>query len=211
MASRATSWALSSVWASKAVAAATAKGPPEPTAATSSSGSITSPVPLTSRLARFRQSILQVGDEQEGFQVPQHLVGAPVARQLHRGAPEVALVLLQLVLETGKQRKCVGGRTRETRQDLVAMEAAYLAGRRFQYLRTLGDLAVPRQNDLAVSSNAQNGCGANLRTELQQTPLYWNVLGQLPPLVARASRRAVSAFLPTCPPPHPRSPTLIFL
>ena len=69
-----------------------------------------------------------VGDQQQGFELAQHLVGAPVLGQLDGGAAQVAVILLQLRLEAGEQREGVGGRTGESGQNLVLVEAANLAG-----------------------------------------------------------------------------------
>jgi hypothetical protein len=45
------------------------------------------------------ENALDVGDQQEGFQVPQHLVGPPFLGQFDHGACEIAVELLELRFE----------------------------------------------------------------------------------------------------------------
>ena len=69
-----------------------------------------------------------VGDGKQGFQLAQGAVGAPVLGQLDGGADEVALVFFQLGFKAFEQGKGIGGTTGETGNDLILVEAAYLAG-----------------------------------------------------------------------------------
>src|SRR5438105_5564997 len=72
-----------------------------------------------------RRSI--VGDGQHGFEPAQNSVGAPVLGQFDRRALQLSLVLVELRLEALKQRECVRGGARKTRQHSVVYEPAYLA------------------------------------------------------------------------------------
>jgi hypothetical protein len=101
--------APSSVFPSSARAAAWAKPLPEPMAIRSSSGSSTSPVPV------MISDASRIGDAQHRLEPAQHAVGAPVLGQLHGGAGQVALVLLELALEALEQREGIGGGAGETR------------------------------------------------------------------------------------------------
>jgi hypothetical protein len=65
---------------------------------------------------------LAVGDGEHRLEPAQHAVGAPVLGELHRGAQQVALVLLELRLEALEEREGVGGRAREAREDAVLVE-----------------------------------------------------------------------------------------
>src|SRR6202022_1654258 len=55
-----------------------------------------------------------------------HLVGPPVLGEFHRGASEVAGILLQLGLEACKQRERICRRPREPCQYLIVIELANL-------------------------------------------------------------------------------------
>ena len=74
--------------------------------------------------ARQQQRLLAIGDQQQRLQPAQHAIGAPVLRQLHRGAREVAVELFQPRLELLEQRDAVGGAAREAGQDLAVAPAA---------------------------------------------------------------------------------------
>ena len=69
---------------------------------------------------------MRVGDDEQGFKVAQHLVGAPFLGQLDGGAAEVAGILLELAFEAAEEREGIGGRSGESGEDLVLIEAAYL-------------------------------------------------------------------------------------
>ena len=74
--------------------------------------------------------VLRVRHQQQRFQMPQHVVGAPFLGQLHHGARQVAVELLQLGFEAREQREGVRRGAGESRQDLVVVEAAqFLAPR----------------------------------------------------------------------------------
>ena len=92
-----------------------------------------------------------VGHGQHGLQAAQHPVGAPVLGQLDGGAHQMALVLFQLGLEALEQRERVGRGAGETRDDLVVVELAHLAGRALDDDVAQGDLAVAADGHLPVA------------------------------------------------------------
>ena len=92
-------------------------------AAIGSSGSITSPDP------EIRNVCPRVGHNEQRLEIAQHLVGAPILGQFDGGAIQVAGVLLQLGFEAREKRECIGGRSGETGENLVLIEAANLAWR----------------------------------------------------------------------------------
>ena len=149
-----------------AVAAALAKGPPEPMAAT----------PLVGldhvAVAADDVGVLGVGHQQQRFQMAQDAVGAPLLGQFDDGARQVAVVLLELGFEAGEQREGVGGGAGETGQDLVVVEAAELAGGGFQHFLAEGDLAVAGHDDLAVAADAEDGGRADLFFHYDVFPVY---------------------------------------
>ena len=87
------------------------------------SGSITSPCPLSRNVCSLS------ADQQQGFQMAQKLVGAPVFGQFDGAAAQVAVILLQLGFEAAEEGEGVGGRAGESGQNLVLVEPADLLGR----------------------------------------------------------------------------------
>src|SRR5258708_2405102 len=59
--------------------------------------------------ARDQEREVFVGDDQEGFELAQDLVGPPVASELDGGSLEVAAVFVELRLEFREERERVGG------------------------------------------------------------------------------------------------------
>ena len=128
MAFSAISRAPSFVFSISAVAAAMANGPPEPIAAMSFVG-------LDHvAIAADDVGVVGVGHQQQRFQVAQHAVGAPVLRQLHHGARQIAVELFELGFEAREQREGVGGGAGEPGQNLVVVEPAELSWRRLSAL-----------------------------------------------------------------------------
>ena len=108
-ASRTISAADSDEWATSALAAATASGPPEPM-----------PMMPSRRLdhvagAADEQAVLGVGHDHQRFQPPQRPVGPPVLGQLRRRPRHIARIVLQLGLEPLQQGEGVGARRRQSR------------------------------------------------------------------------------------------------
>ena len=103
--------------------------------------------------------VVQIGDQQQRLEVPQHLVGAPVLGHLHGTAGQVAVELLEFGFKTGEQTERVGSRAGEPGEDGVLVQAAELVGAGLEHLATDGDLAVAGNHNLAVAAHNQN-CGA---------------------------------------------------
>ena len=120
-----------------------------------SSGSITSPVP-----DRMKVDSASATDEQR-LQPPQHPVRAPLLGQLHRGAREVAAVLLELGLEALEEGEGVGGGAGEAGQHLVVVHPAHLAGARLHDGLAHRDLAVARHRDPAAMADGDHGGGVD--------------------------------------------------
>ena len=87
----------------------------------------------------------------------QHAIRPPVLRELDRGAHEMALVLLELGLESLEQRERVGGRARESGKHLVVIEPADLARRGLDHDVAERDLAVAAQGHFAVAAHGKDG------------------------------------------------------
>ena len=108
--------------ASSARAAASAKRPPEPIAATPSSRLNHVSV------AREDQRALPSATTRSASSRRKQLIGAPVLGQLHRRARQVPGVLLELALEPLEERERVGGGPRESGDDAPVAEAPQLLG-----------------------------------------------------------------------------------
>ena len=98
-----------------------------------------------------------VGNQQQGFQMPQKFVGAPVFRQFDGGAAEVAVILLQLGLEAAEQGESVGGRAGKSGQNLVLIKAANLLCPVLDDGFAERDLAVAGHDDFVVAADAEDG------------------------------------------------------
>ena len=103
------------------------------------------------------QRMLAVGDRQHGLQAAQHAVGAPVLGQFDGGAQQVALVLLQLGLETLEQREGIRRAAGEAGQDLFVVEPPHLARRGLDYDVAERDLAVAAQRHAAAATHGKDG------------------------------------------------------
>src|SRR5439155_11540929 len=71
-----------------------------------------------------QQRRVAVRDDQERFELAQHLVGPPVLRELDRGALQVPAILVELRFETRKEGERVGRGARETRENVAPREPA---------------------------------------------------------------------------------------
>ena len=120
-----------------------------------SSGSMTSPV------AGEQEGLAGVGDDEQGFELAQHLVGAPVLGELDGGAAEVAGILLELGFEAGEEREGVGGGAGEAGEDLVLVELADFLGGVLHDGAAERDLAIGGHDDGVAAADADDGGGAN--------------------------------------------------
>ena len=123
---------------------------------------VASLIPLTQCLENVagagndqRRSV--VGDGQHGFEPAQNSVGAPVLGQFDRRALQLSLVLVELRLEALKQRECVRGGARKTRQHSVVEEPAYLARGRFNDDVAERHLAIAAERHAGTAPNRQYG------------------------------------------------------
>src|SRR5215831_10859071 len=77
-------------------------------------------------VAAHNVGIFRICHEQQGLQMPENLVGAPVLRELYYRARKIAVELLELRFKTREQRKRVRGRSGKTGQNLVVIKTAEL-------------------------------------------------------------------------------------
>src|SRR5437899_2581824 len=112
-------------------------------------------------LTAEQKRLLPVAYEQQRFQVPQKLVGAPVTRQFDGGPPEVPMILLQLSLKPAEERERIRSRSRKAGHNLVVIEPSDLLGGVFDYGLAQSDLAVAGENNLSSAANRQNRRGPN--------------------------------------------------
>src|SRR5208283_2023865 len=100
-------------------------------------------------------------DQQQGFEMAQKFVGAPVFREFDGGAADVAVILLQLGLETAEQSESVGGRAGKSGENLVLIETANLLRPMLDDRFPERDLAVASHDNLVVAADAEDGGGAD--------------------------------------------------
>src|SRR5664279_2266239 len=92
--------------------------------------------------SREEERDLLVGHDEQGLELTQRLLGAPVRRELHGRALELAVELLELPLEPCEERHGVGRRAGEARENLSVQEPANLRGAAFHDGRPHRHLAV---------------------------------------------------------------------
>ena len=100
----------------------------------------------------------------------QKFVGAPVFREFDSGATEVAVILLQLGLETAEQSESVGGRTGKSGKNFLLIEPADLLGAVFDDGLAQCDLAVASHDHLSLTANAEDRGGADHGLDLARRP-----------------------------------------
>ena len=105
--------------------------------------------------------MLDVGDQQQGIEMPQNFVRSPVLCELNDGSGQVAVVLFEFGFEAREEREGVGGGTRESRDDTVLVKAAEFLRGAFEDFRSDGDLTVTSHHYFAVSADTQDRRGAN--------------------------------------------------
>src|SRR5260370_9789471 len=112
-------------------------------------------------LAAEQEGSLLVGDQEQGFQMPQKFIGAPIFRKFDGGAAEAAVILLQLGLETAEQSESVGRRAGKSGKNLVLIEAANLPRPVPDDRFTERDLSIARHDDFVIAANAEDSGGAD--------------------------------------------------
>ena len=135
----------------RARAAASAYGPPEPTARMPSSGEIRSPVP------EIKSEVVLSATIRERLELAEHLVGSPIPGELDGAALEIAAELVELRLEPREEREGVGRRAREAGEHVAALQPADLRSRLLHHGRAEGDLAVRGHRHAALVAHADDG------------------------------------------------------
>src|SRR6185369_1937632 len=103
------------------------------------------------------ERVLAVGDGEHRLEPAQDAVGAPVLGELHGGAHQVALVLVELRLEALEQREGVRGAAGEAGEDAVLIKAAHLLRAALHDDVAERHLPVAAERDLAVAAHGKNG------------------------------------------------------
>src|SRR5262249_17265997 len=110
--------------------------------------------------AREHERRVLVGYDQHRFEMAQVLIGSPLFAELDCRALELSVKLLELGLETGKEREGVRSRAGKSGDDLFVVEAPHLAGAGFHDRLVKRDLPVAGDRHAAVSSHGENRCAA---------------------------------------------------
>src|ERR1039457_3430242 len=116
--------------------------------------------------------VLGVGHQQQGFQMAQRAVGAPFLGQFHHGTRKAAVELLELGFEARKEREGIGRGPGESRQDLVVVQAAQLAGGAFQDLAAEAHLSIAGHHDLIVAANTNHHSRSNFLSHCMGNPYF---------------------------------------
>src|ERR1700722_3665016 len=90
--------------------------------------------------------------------MPQELVGPPILRQFDRATAQIPVILLEFRLKAAEQGEGIGGRPRESSQNLVLIKPPDFLGRMLDDRFTQSHLSVPSQNHAAIPSDAQHRC-----------------------------------------------------
>src|SRR5436309_2424630 len=97
------------------------------------------------------------GDREERLEPPEDAVGAPVLGDFHRGAREVAPVLVEPALEAREERERVRRGAGEAGQDAVVVELPHLLGARLHDGVPDRDLAVTGDGHLVAVADGDDG------------------------------------------------------
>src|SRR5688572_29351907 len=111
--------------------------------------------------AREDEAVLLIDDGEQGLEPPKHAVTSPVLGELDGGTRKVFGEALQLLLEALEERERVGGRAREAREHLAALEGSDLQRVRFHYRFADAHLTVAAQGDAAVAAHGEDRGGAD--------------------------------------------------
>ena len=85
-------------------------------------------------------------------------VGAPVTRQFHGGALEIAPVLFELGFKAREQREGIGGRSGKAGENAVVVQPTDLARALFHHRLSEGDLAVAGEHGVIALPDRKD-CG----------------------------------------------------
>jgi uncharacterized protein YndB with AHSA1/START domain len=108
-------------------------------------------------VARENQNPLLAGDKEPRFELAEESIAAPLARQLNRRASGIAMVVLELALETFEEGESVSGGARKADEDFVVKEAPDLAGAGLHHQLAHGHLTVGAHGDYAVPAHREDG------------------------------------------------------
>ena len=117
---------------------------------TLSSGSSTSPLPVSTRLSSTSATIII------GFEVSEITVGAPVLGELDAGPLQLIGKALELGLEPLEQREGVGGGAGETSDDIAIADATHLLGVALDDGLAEGHLSVAGDHHLAALADGED-------------------------------------------------------
>ena len=107
---------------------------------------------MSSPAAREQELLLGVGHDEHGLQAAKGPVRPPVFDELHGGALQVSVELLQLALEPREEGEGVRHAPGEPRQDLVLVEFSHFAGAVLHDGLAEAHLAVGGHGDLSVAA-----------------------------------------------------------
>ena len=106
--------------------------------------------------AREEERGLRVRDDEERLELAERLLRAPVRRELDGRALELAVELLELLLEAREERDGVRRGAREAREDLPVEEAPHLRGAVLHDGRPHRDLPVAAEGDGGAAPHAED-------------------------------------------------------
>lgn len=112
-------------------------------------------------LATEQERSILIRDQQEGFELPEHFVGAPVFRKLDCRSSEISVKLIELRLKASEERKGVRGRTGEACKDLVVIQTPNLTRAMLDDPLTERDLTIAGHYNFAIATDAENGGGSD--------------------------------------------------
>src|ERR1700679_4152156 len=101
-----------------------------------------------------------IGYKEQRFKIAQHLVGAPILRQLDGRAVKLAGKLLQLGLKTRKEIEGVRSGSGKPGKYLVLIEAANLPRGVFQHVIAERNLPIGGHDDLPGAADTNHRCGS---------------------------------------------------
>src|SRR5579872_5451778 len=90
-----------------------------------------------------------------------HAVRAPLLGELHHGARQIAVELLQLGLKACKKGEGVRGGTRKSSQNFIVIKPSKLLGGRFEHFAAQRYLAITGHYNFSIPADAQNGSRSN--------------------------------------------------
>jgi hypothetical protein len=96
--------------------------------------------------------LLFVADQEQGFEMAQEFIGAPVFGKFDGAASQVAVILLELGFEASEEGECVGCRTGESSEDFVVVKTTDFLRGVFDNGLAESDLSVAGKDYAAVAA-----------------------------------------------------------